>query len=120
MKNVFMFVFCLIVCLCILNYNNKDATFDIEEYLNSVNENVRYMPLPPSLSDFYSIEEAREEEKYLLKAIFLFISENVKILWSFIMFPFKVIWFFVSNIDVLFSFRMLLNLNMISNIDFHQ
>lgn len=102
MKNVFMFVFCLIVCLCILNYNNKDATFDIEEYLNSVNENVRYMPLPPSVSDFKSYEEVLDKEGFgYTKTFFLFIADNFKVLFNFIVFPYKVIWFFISNIKVI-------------------
>lgn len=103
MKNVFMFVFCLIVCLCILNYNNKDATFDIEEYLNSVNENVRYMPLPPSVSDFKSYQEFKDDNDWgYTRAFFGWVGDTMKVLWSFIVFPFKVMWFFVSNIDVLF------------------
>ncbi|CDC68710.1 unknown [Staphylococcus sp. CAG:324] len=102
MKKIFMFVFCLIVCLCILNYNNKDATFDIEQYLNNINENVSYMPLPPSISDFKTYQEFVDDNSYgFTRGFFAWVGDIMKVLWSFIIFPYKVIWFFISNIKVI-------------------
>lgn len=104
MKNVFIFIFCLIVCLCILNYNNKDATFDIEQYLNNINENVSYMPLPPSISDFKSYNEIRLDNDYgYTRAFFAFIGETFATIFNFIVFPFKMIWFFITNLKVIFG-----------------
>lgn len=103
MKNIFMFVFCLIVCLCILNYNNKDATFDIEQYLNNINENVSYMPLPPSVSDFSSMSEIAEnlDSNNIFRIGFEFLEINFRVLWNFVLFPYKVMWFFISNLNLI-------------------
>lgn len=105
MKKFFIFILCIIVCLCILNYNNKNATFDIEVYLKNINDNVTYLPLPPSISDFKTYKEVADESdtKFFVKNGFLFLSENLKTLWSFIVFPFKMIWFFITNLKVIFG-----------------
>lgn len=103
MKSFLSILLVLVICLCILNYNNEEASFDFEEYITNLSDNLEFMPKPPSANDFFSIAEAKEEEKALLKAIFLFISENLKILWSFIMYPFKWIFWLVKNIVIFFK-----------------
>ena len=50
-----------IICVCILNYNNKDAKFSFENYIIELSENISYLPKPPDVSSFKSFTQYVED-----------------------------------------------------------
>lgn len=105
MKGFLSVLLVLIICLCILNYNNENASFDFEEYITNISDNVEFMPKPPSGSDFMSYQEIQDtmETKNILKIFLEFVGVNLKTLWAFIMYPFKWLFWLVKNIVVFFK-----------------
>lgn len=104
MKSVFTVLLVFVACLCILNYNNKDATFNFEEYIANLSENLSYMPKPPSLTDFQSYKEFSDKDNGFFTGVFFrWIGSFFEILWDFVLYPFKLIWFFIKTIGLFFK-----------------
>ena len=107
MKKLMVILSVFIICVCILNYNNKDAKFSFEEYITNLSDNVSYFPKPPDVSSFKSfgqyIEETSDKTDLIIKKFFNWFAYTLSILWDFICYSFKILLWLVYTIGVFFK-----------------
>lgn len=105
MKKFIVILSVFIICVCILNYNNKDATFSFEDYIIELSENISYFPEPPDVASFKSFTQYVEDidEKKCARTFFNWFAYTFSILWDFICYPFKVLFWLVKTIGAFFK-----------------
>lgn len=105
MKKLMVILSVFIICVCILNYNNKDAKFSFENYIIELSENISYLPKPPDVSSFKSFTQYVEDidDEKCARTFFNWFAYTFSILWDFICYPFKVLFWLVYTIGVFFK-----------------
>ena len=105
MKKVVIIFIVFISCICILNYNNKDATFSLEDYISEVSNEISYLPKPPDVSSFKSFSQYVEDldDKKCARTFYNWFAYTFQILWDFICYPFRFLYWLIHTIAVFFK-----------------